>query len=81
MTKFLKLTEVTKEGANVKTMPVLINPAFVLGVSHGELVQPGPHIIGQTKSETVSLIQLSAGRPVFVEESIEEILAAVEALE
>ena len=78
MTQLIKLTEITKDNTGVVERPLLINPAFVMGVSEGELTEAGPHIIGETKPRTLRLIQLSAGRPVFVQETIDEILTAIQ---
>lgn len=81
MTKFIKLTEIAKVGEDAVRRPVLFNPAFIVGVSHGEFHAGSVFLVGETKTETVSLIQLSVGRPILVQETLEEILAAVEALE
>lgn len=77
--KFVKLTEIINKGGQPVEQPTIINVAFVLGVTSGEFEHKdqGVHIIGQSKVESVRLIQLSVGRPVFVKETMEEIHALI----
>lgn len=75
--KLIKLTEITKDGDKVLRRPALFNPAFIVGVSTGELHEGAIFVVGKTKTEIVHMVQLSVGRPVFVQETLEEILAAI----
>lgn len=77
MSKFITLTEIINKNDKPSFQPMIMNTAFILGVTQGDFHQKedGVHIIGQSKIESVRLIQLSVGRPVFVKETMDEILA------
>lgn len=77
MTKLIKLTEIANQGGSAVRRAALFNPDFIVGVSRGEFQDAPVVIVGETKTEQVSLVQLSVGRPILVQETIEEILAAL----
>lgn len=71
--KLIRLTEITKKGDGTKTQPMLINPDIIATVTTGELKSDGPHIIGETKVDSVTFIQFKNNSGTFVQESLEEI--------
>lgn len=71
--KLISLTEITKEGDSTKRQLMLLNPDIIATVTTGELKNDGPHIIGQTKVDSVTFIQFKNNSGTFVQETLEQI--------
>ncbi len=77
--QILALSEIRVEKDDYIEVTCLINPAYILSCHRGELTKPGPHVIGTERNRELTQIYLNgnAGRPIFVNESVEEIGALI----
>jgi len=74
--KLIKLTEITKEGDGTKFQPMLINPDIIATVTTGKLANAtdgGIHIVGQTKTDSLTFIQFKNNSGAFVQESLDQV--------
>lgn len=69
----IQLTEITKDGAEIKRQPMLINPEIIATVTTGHLEKKTVHIIGEAEPERVTFIQYRNNSGTFVEETLEQV--------
>lgn len=75
MTKLIRLTEITKDGAGTKKQPMLLNPEIIATVTTGELEKKTVHIIGEAAPDQVTFIQYRNNSGTFVAETLDEVEA------
>ncbi len=75
----LALSEIRVEKDDYIEVTCLVNPAYILSCHRGVLQKPGPHVLGTETERELTQIYLNgnAGRPIFVNESVEEIGALI----
>lgn len=77
-TTLIKINERRIDGDNYVLKSCLVNVDKIVSVQSGKLGKTGPHIIGQERDRELRMIALAGAPAIFVDETVEEILALIE---